>query len=70
MFCSRSVSLHLLRGALAVALVILAMEYGGERIWLWPPAIVGAALLLRGCPMCWLVGLFETLASRRNAHSR
>ncbi|MCV2369677.1 hypothetical protein [Roseateles oligotrophus] len=28
-------------------------------------ALVAAVLLLRGCPMCWFVGLFLTLAKRR-----
>ena len=39
--------------------------------WLWVPAIIalgGSALvLLRGCPMCWTVGLVETLSARRGA---
>lgn len=29
-----------------------------------------AALLLRGCPACWLVGLFEPWARGRNAANR
>lgn len=60
MFCSRSMSIHLLRGLGAVLLLIAAFMFGRERVWLLPPLLVGAVILLRGCPACWLVGLFET----------
>jgi hypothetical protein len=30
-------------------------------------AVIGAVVLLRGCPMCWLMGLFETLKQGRAA---
>ncbi|MDR0205094.1 MAG: hypothetical protein LBJ40_23430 [Delftia acidovorans] len=60
MFCSRSVGTHLLRGAAAMALLLAAMLLDGL-----PPlprlaAFGGALLLMRGCPACWLVGLFQT----------
>jgi len=66
MFCSRSIGIHLLRGAGAVMLIALGLALGS--MWLWPPLILGAALLLRGCPMCWLVGLFETIGQKRSRH--
>ena len=66
MFCSRSISVHLLRGAGAVGLVVLAFGYGSAYPWLMPPLVVGAVVLLRGCPMCWLAGLFETMSTRRS----
>ena len=64
MFCSRSVSLHLLRGLGAVTLLVAAFAFGSEHVWLWPPLLIGAVVLLRGCPMCWLIGLFETMGKR------
>lgn len=64
MFCSRSIGIHLLRGAGAIMLIGLGLVLGS--IWLWPPLILGAVLLLRGCPMCWLVGLFETIGQKRS----
>ncbi|MDR3464549.1 MAG: hypothetical protein P4M07_01260 [Xanthobacteraceae bacterium] len=63
MFCSRSVSIHLLRGVGAVALAIV---YGPGRGLLVPPLLIGAVVLMRGCPMCWLTGLIETIAQRRD----
>ncbi len=63
MFCSRSVSLHLLRGAAAIAMIVLAVISGKDRVWLVAPLLIGAIVLMRGCPMCWLRGLFETMAA-------
>ena len=60
---------HLLRGLGAAALVGVALV---------PPAGLScvtllllplAALLLRGCPMCWLIGLIKTTAPRARARS-
>ncbi len=65
MYCSRSVSLHLLRGAAAMALILVAFFFSNYGM-LWSAlAGIGAVVLLRGCPMCWLVGLFETLRRGR-----
>ena len=66
MYCSSSVSVHLLRGAAAIALLVASVfliSYG--LVWS-AMAAIGAVVLLRGCPMCWLIGLFETLKNRRN----
>ncbi len=61
MFCSTSVTVHLLRGVGAIGMVLLAVilpPYG--LIWSGL-ALAGAVVLLRGCPMCWLMGLIETV---------
>lgn len=61
MYCSRSVSIHLLRGVLALGLIVSAI-FANRFGLIWSGlAVLGAVVLLRGCPMCWLVGLFETL---------
>lgn len=70
MFCSRSIWAHLMRGIGAAALIALAIYMGTEQSWLFIPLMVGAVLLLRGCPMCWLFGLLGTIDNRRNAKSR
>ena len=61
-FGSRSVTRHLLRGGIAAALLAFAVLNELS----WPPltiAAVGLAVsFMRGCPMCWTVGLFETIA--------
>ncbi len=64
MFCSRSISMHLARGAGAVIAIALAFVLGPGRVWLVPPLLIGAVVLMRGCPACWLTGLFETIAQR------
>ena len=66
-FASRTLAIHLARGAAAACLTLLA-----ARLLLLPhlaPAIAGVAALagvialLRGCPMCWVIGLIETVAN-------
>ena len=69
MFCSRSLSIHLLRGLGGAVLIVLALMSGSERVWLLLPLLIGALLLLRGCPMCWLMGLIGTASLRRRGTS-
>jgi hypothetical protein len=70
MFCSRSVTVHLSRGVSAIALIGIALYLGvyqsGYGLFA-PLLLIGAFVLLRGCPMCWLAGLFETIAKRKPA---
>jgi hypothetical protein len=61
MSCNRSITIHLLRGFGAIALIVLAVLYGGENVWLLPPLFIGAIILMRGCPTCWLLGLAEAV---------
>lgn len=67
MHCSRSISVHLSRGLGAVVLIALAVLYGGAHAWLLPPLLIGAILLMRGCPLCWLMGLIDAAKTRRDA---
>lgn len=72
MYCSTSVGIHLLRGLAALGLIIGALyssSYGSIGVVFAALAFVGAIVLLRGCPMCWLVGLFETLHQRKEKTS-
>ncbi len=62
MFASRSVPVHLVRGALGLPLMVAAFVLVP---WWGPLAlllIVPAAVLLRGCPTCWALGLAQTCA--------
>ena len=52
---------HLLRGLAAAALVAAALCPPGSPSWTAILLLPAAALLLRGCPMCWLLGLAERL---------
>jgi hypothetical protein len=67
MHCSRSVSVHVLRGAGALTLLVAALAFGREHVWLWPLLLIGAVVLLGGCPMCWTIGLIETINRRGEA---
>lgn len=62
MFASRSVPRHLVRGALGLPMMVAAFMLVP---WLGPLAlllVVPAAVLLRGCPTCWALGLAQTWA--------
>lgn len=65
MFCSSSITWHLLRGLASVAFVTLALLAATWPAPLRMAAGIGALLLLRGCPACWLLGLAQAWAARR-----
>ena len=71
MFCSTSITIHLLRGLAAMALLLGALLFVSLP---WPVRLTGAVLalvLMWGCPTCWLVGLIETIARRKQSiHSK
>ena len=50
---------HLLRGLAAAALIAAALLPPGGPTWTAILLLPAAMLLLRGCPMCWLLGLAE-----------
>lgn len=60
MFASKSVAVHIARGVGGFTALALAMALSS---WVWPSLVLlpVGVLLLRGCPMCWVVGLFQTL---------
>jgi hypothetical protein len=66
MFCSSSVSVHLLRGAAAIGLILAAFFLSSYGVIWSVVAGIGAVALLRGCPMCWLMGLLETMKRSRS----
>ena len=61
-FGNRSLGLHLARGVVGVGALVLALR--GYDVIGWPALLlVGVTLwMLKGCPVCWTIGLFETLA--------
>jgi len=66
-FASRTLTAHLIRGAIAVALLWAVLEYQQEHAG-W--ALLAGALslvALRGCPVCWTIGLVETVGQRWRA---
>ena len=65
MFGSAFLGAHLMRGAVAAALLAWAIVHQTAHPWLSLGAGVAALVALRGCPMCWTVGLVETLSQGR-----
>lgn len=63
MYCRTSIRWHLARGLAAVLSLGGALRFGADHPF---AAIVGIALamfFLRGCPMCWLLGLLDRIAT-------
>jgi hypothetical protein len=65
MFGSAFLGAHLMRGAAAAALLAWAIVHQTAHPWLSLGAGGAALVALRGCPMCWTVGLVETLSQGR-----
>lgn len=58
---SKTIWGHLARGVCGLTFLWIALHYAEE--WGWWAAIPGLAALLclRGCPMCWTLGLVMTI---------
>ena len=63
-FASRSLAGHLLRGGVAFGCLYWAWLNQHQAPWLALLAGALALVAMRGCPMCWTIGLVETLAQR------
>ena len=64
-FASGSITEHVLRGLIGFAAIALAVIVGESANggWLLALAIglaMAALIAFRGCPFCWLAGLFAT----------
>ena len=62
-FGSKSLIGHLLRGLTGFVAVYWAFTHQSEPV-LAVLAIGAAFVLFRGCPVCWTVGLMETIAGK------
>ena len=69
MFASRTLVEHLARGALGLGALALSVALGTDAPWLLALTLPVALLALRGCPMCWTVGLIETLVAKLQGRS-
>jgi hypothetical protein len=63
-FASRSIVAHLFRGAIAAALLPWAITHLGSHTGSALVSIAISVVAMRGCPMCWLVGLVDTIVAR------
>jgi hypothetical protein len=64
MFASKSITAHIFRGAIAAALIVWALHLQSTEPVFAVAAGVAAVAAMRGCPLCWAVGLFETISGR------
>jgi len=69
MFASTSIAAHLTRGVLAAALIAWAVLNQSSSPASAVIAIVLAIVAMRGCPMCWALGLVETIGNRMRPFS-
>jgi hypothetical protein len=64
LFASASLGAHLARGAIAAALLAWAIPNQGAHPVASLAVGIAALIAVRGCPICWTVGLIETIAQR------
>ena len=69
MFASRTVVAHMIRGVFAAALIVWALVHQSTQPVLAVAAGAAAVIAMRGCPLCWTVGLFETIGERIRVRS-
>ena len=55
---------HLVRGATAAVLIAWAAAFGQTQPVLAVAAAVVAVIAMRGCPACWMLGLWDNLRHR------
>ena len=68
MFASKSLFEHALRGVIGIGAILAAIAIGRETgvIALIASLALAAVALVafRGCPVCWTIGMFETVRKR------
>ena len=61
---SQTLAGHLLRGGMAAGLLALAWQQQHTHPVVAAAAALAALVAMRGCPVCWSIGLVETVAQR------
>ena len=59
MFASRTVAAHMMRGVIAAALLTWAAVHQSSDPAFAVGAAVAAVAAMRGCPLCWTLGLVD-----------
>ena len=68
MFASRTLSEHVFRGTLGIGAMVGAVVLA-PRGWPSVPLVVIGLVALRGCPVCWTIGLAQTVWARVRGES-
>jgi hypothetical protein len=63
-FGNKTLALHLLRGGLGFGALSASLATANTTIWPTLVLMPFALWMLKGCPICWTIGLFETVALR------
>ena len=61
-FGNKNLWLHLGRGCLGFGALAATLATANSTIWPTLLLMPFALWMLKGCPICWIIGLFETLA--------
>jgi len=64
MFASKSIAAHLLRGFLGLGALAGAMALLSQHPFVALALFITGLVALRGCPMCWTIGLLETVHAK------
>jgi len=64
MFASKTIAAHMMRGVIAAALIAWALLHQSSDPAFAVAAGVAAVAAMRGCPLCWTMGLLETIGAR------
>ena len=67
MFRSGSVAVHVLKGVLGFGFLAIALLYASVLGWWTLVPVAGALVCFQGCPMCWIVGLIDTVLHRKTS---
>jgi len=60
MFASNTLIEHVLRGAIGIGALWMAVAIAATHPWSSLALGVVVLIAFRGCPICWTIGLFET----------
>lgn len=64
LFATRTLGGHLIRGAVAFAFLYAAVsQQHSHPVWSMLAGVLALAAM-RGCPVCWTIGLVETIRQR------
>lgn len=69
MFASKTLLEHLARGAIAIGAFVVASLIAPAHPWLALVMVPVALVALRGCPMCWTIGLMQTVLAKVRGRS-
>ena len=68
-FGNRTIRIHILRGILGLAALWGFLSTTTTHPWRSLILLAAAIYLLKGCPMCWTLGLIETIVMAVHKHN-